>query len=94
MRALSVEETPHRLRVLIDAALAATFALVVLGGVVRVGNAGLGCGPAGSGLHGWPLCRGGLLPAAHAHTILEYSHRFLATALVFLLLAVLWSAFR
>jgi heme A synthase len=94
VRALPAEETPHRLRVLIDAALGAAFALVILGGVVRVGDAGLGCGPAGSGLHGWPLCRGGLLPAAHAHTILEYSHRFLATALVVLLVAVLWSAVR
>ncbi|HWB69827.1 MAG TPA: COX15/CtaA family protein, partial [Solirubrobacterales bacterium] len=91
---MSATETPHRLRVLIDAALATAFALVVLGGIVRVGDAGLGCGAAGSGLHGWPLCRGGLLPSAHARTILEYSHRFLASALVALLIAVLWSAIR
>ncbi len=34
----------------------ATFLLILLGGVVRVSGSGLGCGPAGSGFHGWPLC--------------------------------------
>ncbi|HET7573676.1 MAG TPA: COX15/CtaA family protein [Solirubrobacterales bacterium] len=91
---MSATETPHRLRMLIDAALAVAFALVILGAIVRVGDAGLGCGPAGSGLHGWPLCRGGLLPSAHAHTILEYSHRFLASALTVLLVAILWNVAR
>lgn len=94
MRPLPADEPPQRLRVLIDAALAAAFALVVLGGVVRVSDSGLGCGAAGAGLHGWPLCRGGLVPSGQLHTILEYSHRFLATALVLLLLAVLWTALR
>ena len=37
--------------------VAATFVLIVLGGVVRVSDSGLGCGPGGSGLHGWPFCR-------------------------------------
>ena len=41
---------------------AATFLLIVLGGVVRVSDSGLGCGPGGSGLHGWPLCRGDVVP--------------------------------
>lgn len=94
MPLLPVEDPPRRLRLAIDAALSAAFALVVLGGIVRVADAGLGCGPAGSGLHGWPLCRGGLVPSAQTHTVLEYSHRFLAAVLVVALVAVLWAALR
>src|SRR5687767_8623287 len=47
-----------RFRKLTLATLAATFLLVVVGGIVRVSESGLGCGPAGSGTHGWPLCDG------------------------------------
>jgi heme A synthase len=84
----------RRFRLLVDGAILSTFLLVVVGGVVRVADAGLGCGPARSGLHGWPLCRGNLLPAAQVHTILEYSHRFLAALVVILLAAILWQALR
>lgn len=84
----------RRFRLLVDGAILSTFLLVVVGGVVRVADAGLGCGPARSGLHGWPLCRGNLLPATQVHTILEYSHRFLAALVVILLMAILWQALR
>ncbi|MGV1049497.1 MAG: COX15/CtaA family protein [Solirubrobacterales bacterium] len=84
----------RRLRLLIDGALVAAFGLVVVGGVVRVSDAGLGCGPAGSGLRGWPLCRGSLVPAAQLHTITEYAHRFLAAVVVILLVAILWRVLR
>lgn len=77
-----------------DGALLVAFGLVVVGGVVRVSDSGLGCGPAGSGLHGWPLCRGDLVPSGQVHTILEYSHRVLAVATVVLLVAILWQARR
>jgi heme A synthase len=67
------------------------FALVVLGGVVRVTGSGLGCPD-------WPLCHGGLLPPPEVEAIIEYSHRLLASALVGpLVLAtcgVAWIAFR
>ena len=33
---------------------ALTFALIVVGGVVRISDSGLGCGAAGSGTEGWP----------------------------------------
>lgn len=84
----------RRFRLLADGALVSTFLLVVVGGVVRVSDAGLGCGPARSGLHGWPLCRGSVLPASQTHTILEYSHRILAALVVILLAAILWQALR
>ena len=32
------------------------FLLIVVGGVVRVSDSGLGCGAEGSGTDGWPLC--------------------------------------
>ena len=53
----------------------AVFALVVLGGVVRVTGSGLGCPD-------WPLCYGKLLPPLEYTAILEYSHRFVASVIV------------
>ncbi len=53
----------------------AVFGLVVLGGVVRVTGSGLGCPD-------WPLCYGKLLPPLEYTAILEYSHRFVASAIV------------
>ncbi len=84
----------RRFRRLVGAAILATFLLIVVGTVVRVRNAGLGCGPAGAGLQGWPLCGGRLVPTEQVHTVLEYSHRFLAALVVVLLAAVLWQALR
>ena len=84
----------RRVRRLIDVTAVVAFLLVVVGGVVRVSDAGLGCGPAGSGLRGWPLCNGRLVPIAHAHSVIEYTHRALAAMLVLLVLAILWEAFR
>lgn len=57
-------------------------------------DSGLGCGPAGSGLHGWPLCQGGLLPADQLRSVLEYTHRALATVVTILLAAIVWQALR
>ncbi len=72
----------------------AAFLLVIVGGVVRVVDAGQGCGPAGGGLRGWPLCDGRLIPNVDTHTLVEYTHRFLATVVVILLAAILWQALR
>ena len=60
----------------------ATFLLIVLGGVVRVSNSGLGCGPGGSGTRGWPLCRGDVVPGFSLHTGIEYAHRAVASIVV------------
>jgi heme A synthase len=76
---------------------AATFLLIVLGGVVRVSDSGLGCGPGGSGIDGWPLCKGDVVPGFSLHTAIEYAHRALASIVVveMLVLAVwAWRRYR
>ena len=45
-------------RKLVYLAIGLTFSLVLVGGVVRISDSGLGCGPEGSGTEGWPLCGG------------------------------------
>ena len=85
------------LRRLVLVTLGATFALVIVGGVVRLSDSGLGCGPAGSGLQGWPLCRGDLVPGLDLNAVIEYSHRALASAVGLLMIAlavVAWRALR
>jgi heme A synthase len=83
-----------RFRNLTIATIAATFLLVVVGGVVRVSESGLGCGSAGSGTHGWPLCDGRVLPFIELNTIVEFSHRLLATVVGLLIVLMLWRAVR
>ena len=65
------------------ASLAATFALVGIGGLVRATKSGLGCGT------DWPHCNGALAPILEDRAVaIEFSHR-LAAALVVMLLAAL-----
>lgn len=59
----------------------ATFALVVIGGVVRVTGSGLGCPD-------WPLCYGQLLPPAQIESIIEFSHRFVAAIVSLMVVAI------
>jgi heme A synthase len=75
----------------------ATFLLIVLGGVVRVSGSGLGCGAAGSGFHGWPLCEGDVLPGLDLNSVIEYAHRALAMVVGLMMLALAvwaWRRFR
>jgi len=75
----------------------ATFCLIVLGGVVRVSDSGLGCGPGGSGFHGWPLCRGDVVPGLDLNAIIEYAHRVTASLVglaILALAALAWRASR
>ena len=58
------------------AAAASVFGMLILGGVVRVTESGLGCGD------DWPLCSGRWLPPLESEAIIEYSHRVAASFLV------------
>ena len=51
------------------------FVLVIIGGVVRVTESGLGCPD-------WPLCYGKVLPPLEYTAIIEYTHRFVASVIV------------
>lgn len=64
------------LRRLAVASVIATFALIVLGGVVRVTGSGMGCGGE------WPLCDGSVIPPLTKEDIIEYSHRLVASGIV------------
>jgi heme A synthase len=74
--------------------LVATFLLIVVGGVVRVSDSGLGCGPAGSGFNGWPFCNGDVVPGVDLNSVIEYAHRILAIAVGFMILALFAMAIR
>lgn len=97
-RQISVEAAvPRRMagtgvpfRALTLATVITIFALVVLGGVVRLTGSGLGCPD-------WPLCHGKLIPSLDTPTLIEYSHRLLASIAGGLVLAtaiVVWRCYR
>ena len=83
-----------RFRRLLAATIVATFALIVIGGIVRVSDSGLGCGAAGSGTEGWPLCGGRALPLLKENAVIEFSHRLAATVVVVLIAGLCLLAFR
>ena len=71
------------------ATVISTYLLIVMGGVVRVSGSGKGCGVTGQD---WPLCHGGLVPPADAQTLIEFSHRMLATITTILVVTLaIWS---
>src|SRR6188768_3801393 len=79
---------------LVYLAIGLTFAIVIVGGVVRISDSGLGCGPGGSGTKGWPLCGGRVIPLVDANMIVEYSHRILAAALAVTIALIALRAWR
>src|SRR5919197_2918346 len=81
-------------RRLAAATVVATFVLVVVGGFVRVSDSGLGCGPKGSGFHGWPFCNGDVVPGINLNSVIEYTHRVVAGIVVVLILALAVQAWR
>lgn len=65
------------------------WALLVLGGLVRVTESGRGCG------NSWPMCNGRLLPPLEYHALVEWNHRLFAVLGGWLMIAtvgatVLW----
>ena len=76
------------------ATIGATFLLIIVGGIVRVSGSGLGCGPAGSGFHGWPFCNGDLLPGLDLNSVIEYTHRALAGVVGIMMVALAALALR
>jgi heme A synthase len=63
-------------------AAVATYALIVLGGIVRITESGMGCGD------DWPLCNGQLIPAMGFETLIEYGHRLAAIVVSALVVAL------
>jgi heme A synthase len=82
------------MRRLVLATAIATFVLIILGGVVRVSDSGLGCGPAGSGFNGWPFCNGDVVPGVDLNSIVEYTHRAVAIVVGFMILSIFVLAWR
>jgi len=64
-----------------------TWPLIPYGAFVRLKNAGLSCPD-------WPLCYGQLLPPAGYEIALETGHRFVATLLGLLIIAITFASFR
>ena len=79
----------NRFQKLSVATASATFALIAVGGLVRATKSGLGCGD------DWPHCNGRLVPRIeNLTTLIEYSHRFLATVVVVLIGVLVIAAWR
>src|SRR5262245_22815194 len=88
-------EELRRFRRLADLTALVTFLLVIVGGIVRVSESGLGCGAGGSGTKGWPLCGGAVIPlVGDENRLIEFSHRLLATVVVALIALLCWRAYK
>jgi heme A synthase len=88
-------ERLRRFRRLADLTALVTFLLIIVGGIVRVSDSGLGCGPGGSGTKGWPLCGGDVIPlVGDENTLIEFSHRALAAVIVVMIGLLCWRAYR
>jgi heme A synthase len=79
-----------RLRLLTALTVASVWLLVIVGGIVRVTESGLGCPD-------WPLCTPSALPLPNTESVIEYSHRVVVAWVTLLVAAVAvlaWRRFR
>ena len=90
----ATDRDARRFRKLAYLTAALIFGLIVVGGIVRISDSGLGCGAAGSGTEGWPLCGGRLVPVVDTNMIVEYTHRVLAGIVAILIAYLAWTAWR
>lgn len=69
------------------ATVVSTYALLIVGGIVRVTESGLGCPD-------WPLCHGRVIPPAEFEVLIEYTHRLVAAVVGVLVVAMAVMAWR
>ncbi len=75
-----------RLRVVSILTVFVMFLVLLMGALVTNSGSAEGCGSS------WPLCDGKLLPAANAHSIIEYSHRAVSgIAGILVVLMTVWA---
>jgi heme A synthase len=77
----------RRLRLLTALTVASVWLLVIVGGVVRVTQSGLGCPD-------WPLCTPSALPLPNTESVIEYSHRVVVAWVTLLVATVAVLAWR
>jgi heme A synthase len=65
----------------------ATYALIVIGGVVRSTDSGTACPD-------WPLCHGEVIPPAEVKVWIEFTHRLVASVVGFMILGLAYACWR